>query len=183
MTERWEEASAVLEQAECLYDAEALAAIYDGMAAEITNTLAGQNPVVLCVMLGGMVPTAELIKRLTFPFEFDYLHATRYQGETSGGELVWKVSPETDLYNRDVLVIDDILDEGATLQSILGALDAQGAASVRTAIMLTKSHSRRQPGVAADIAGAEVPDRYVFGAGMDYKGYFRQLPAVYACAE
>lgn len=183
MTDRWEEATAVLQQAECLYDGDALAEIYDRMAAEISATLGGTNPVILSVMLGGLVPAAELIKRLSFPFELDYLHATRYHGETTGGELVWKVSPETDLFGRDVLVIDDILDEGATLSAVLTAIDAQGAASVRTAILLVKQHDRCQADVAADIVGTHVPDRYVFGAGMDYKGYFRQLPAVYACAE
>lgn len=183
MADRREEAAAVLADAECLYDAGALTTIYDRMAEQITQALGDADPVILCVMLGGLVPAAELIKRLTFAFEFDYLHATRYRGETAGGELVWKVSPETNLYDRHVLVIDDILDEGTTLESILNALDAQGAASVRTAILLTKQHDRRDAGLAADIAGAEVPDRYVFGAGMDYKGYFRQLPGVYACAE
>lgn len=183
MVDRRDEALAALARSECLYDTDALAAIYDRMADQIRRMLGDTDPVILCVMLGGLVPAAELIKRLEFPFEFDYLHATRYRGGTAGGELVWKVSPETDLYDRNVLVIDDILDEGTTLEAILNALDAQGAASVRTAILLTKQHQRRDAGLAADIAGAEVPDRYVFGAGMDYKGYFRQLPAVYACAE
>lgn len=183
MTERYEQASAVLQQAECVHDAEAMSAIYDRMAAEITATLGDANPVILCVMLGGLVPTVELTKRLTFAFELDYLHATRYHGETQAGELVWKVSPEIDLCDRHVLVIDDILDEGTTLESTLNALDAQGAASIRTAIVLTKQHDRRDSGLIADINGAEVPDRYVFGAGMDYKGYYRQLPAVYACPE
>lgn len=183
MSDRCEEASAIFKRAERLLDADALAAIYDRMAAEVTRTLEDANPVILCVMLGGLVPTAELIKRLTFPFELDYLHATRYRGEITGGELVWKVSPETDLHDRHVLVIDDILDEGATLESVLTALDAQGAASVRTAILLTKQHERRKADLAVDFGGAQVPDRFLFGAGMDYKGYFRQLPAVYACSD
>jgi hypoxanthine phosphoribosyltransferase len=136
--------------------------------------------VILCVMLGGLVPTAEIVRRLSFPFELDYLHATRYRGETAGRELIWKVSPEIPLIDRQVLVIDDILDEGATLESILRALDAQGPASVRTAILLEKEHERRDPALGVDYLGGRVPDRYVFGAGMDYRGYFRQLPAVYA---
>lgn len=183
MTERYQEAAAVLAKAEKLLDADALAAIYDRMAAEITQALGDANPVILCVMLGGLVPTAALIKRLTFAFELDYLHATRYRGEITGGELVWKVSPETNLEGRHVLVIDDILDEGKTLESILGALDAQGAATVRTAILLTKQHERRTTDLSVDFGGTKVPDRFLFGEGMDYKGYFRQLPAVYACAE
>ncbi|MDN5863330.1 MAG: hypoxanthine-guanine phosphoribosyltransferase, partial [Salinisphaera sp.] len=160
-----------------------LAALYDRMAGEIEATLAGSNPVLLCVMLGGLVPTAEIARRLNFAFELDYLHATRYRGETEGGELVWKVSPGVNVAHREVLVIDDIIDEGKTLAAILAGIDAQGANRVRTAILLSKQHDRRDPALAPDFLGAAVPDRYVFGAGMDYKGYFRQLPAVYAVRE
>lgn len=180
MPERRDDALRTLEEAERLYDAHDLAAMYDRMAEGIRADLADSDPVILCVMLGGLVPTAEIVRRLSFPFELDYLHATRYRGETAGGELLWKVSPEIPLDGRHVLVIDDILDEGTTLESILRALDAQGPASVRTAILLEKAHARRDPGLGVDYLGGRVPDRYVFGAGMDYRGYFRQLPDVYA---
>lgn len=180
MTDRRDDALKALESAERLYDADELAAMYDDIAGNIRRDLADKNPIVLCVMLGGLVPTAEITRRLEFPFELDYLHATRYRGETAGGELVWKVSPEIPLDDRHVLVIDDILDEGTTLEAILRAIAAQGPASVRTAILLKKSHDRRDPALKVDYLGGKVPDRYVFGAGMDYRGYFRQLPAVYA---
>lgn len=180
MPDRRDEALKVLENAERLYDADDLAAMYDRIAEEIRRDFADRNPVVLCVMLGGLVPTAEILRRLEFPFELDYLHATRYRGETAGGELVWKVSPEIPLEGRHVLVIDDILDVGTTLEAILRALAAQRPASVRTAILFEKDHDRRDPALKADYLGGKVPDRYVFGAGMDYRGYFRQLPAVYA---
>ena len=178
--QRYEEARAVYAGADCLIDEQALVACYDRMAAEIETRFAELDPVVMCVMLGGLQPTAEITKRLSFPFEFDYLHATRYRGETDGGELVWKVSPGIRLADRHVLIIDDILDEGHTLAAILNAIAAQGAASVTTAMLLQKKHDRRVPGLNADIVGMEIEDRYVFGAGMDYKGYFQQLPAVYA---
>lgn len=180
MLDRRADAINALQHAEHLYDAGDLAAMYDRMAGRIREDLADSNPMVLCVMLGGLVPTAEIIRRLAFPFELDYLHASRYHGETVGGELVWKVSPEIPLVDRHVLVIDDILDEGDTLEGILRAIDAQGPASVRTAILLQKEHDRRDPALKVDYLGATVPDRYVFGAGMDYRGYFRQLPGVYA---
>lgn len=180
MDQRREDAISQFEQADCLYTESEIEAMYDRMAGEITDEIAGLDPVILCVMMGGFVPAAEIIKRLEFPFEFDYLHATRYRGETVGGELVWKVSPGLPLQDRNVLVIDDILDEGHTLQAILNALHGQQAESVRTAILLQKQHNRRDPAMRPDILGGLVEDRYVFGAGMDYKGYFRQLPAVYA---
>lgn len=180
MPDRREDALKALESAEKLYDSDDLTAMYDRMAAEISADVADLDPVIMGVMLGGLVPIAEIMRRLSFPFELDYLHATRYRGDTSGGALVWKVSPGIPLEDRHVVVIDDILDEGTTLEAILDALAAQGPASVRTAILLEKQHDRRDPGLKADYLGAHVPDRYVFGAGMDYRGYFRQLPGVYA---
>lgn len=182
MPERRDEALKVLENAERLYGSDDLAAMYDRIAGRIREDLADKDLVILCVMLGGLVPTVEITRRLSFPFELDYLHATRYRGETAGGELLWKVSPEIPLLDRHVLVIDDILDEGATLEAILRAVSAQEPASVHTAILLEKEHERRDPDLNVDYLGGRVPDRYVFGAGMDYLGYFRQLPGVYAVA-
>lgn len=176
------EASEVLASADMLIDEAQLRAGYDRMAEQISQQLRGLNPIILCIMTGGLYATAEITKRLDFPLEIDYLHVTRYSGETHGGDLVWKVSPGTDLGDRHVLVIDDILDEGTTLASTLDAIEAQGAASVRTAMLLQKLHDRRSAALTPDFLGFEVPDRYVFGAGLDYKGYLRQMPAVYAVA-
>ena len=181
--QRYEEAQSVYAGADCLIPADEIGAAYDRMADAVTADLAELDPVVICVMLGGLQATAELGKRLHFPFELDYLHATRYRGETSGGELVWKVSPGLRLADRHVLIVDDILDEGHTLAAILAAIKAQGAASVRTAMLLLKDHDRRANGVHADYVGCHVADRYVFGAGMDYKGYYRQLPGVWAIGQ
>ena len=174
---------AVQEGADKIFDAAEVAAAYDRMAPRIAGAIGGTTPVILCVMVGGLVPTAELIRRFDFPLELDYLHATRYRGETSGGELVWKVSPSTELEGRTVLVVDDILDEGHTLAAVLDALRAQRPARLLTAALLEKRHDRRVPGLNADFVGLEVPDRYVFGCGMDYKGYWRQLDGIYALGE
>lgn len=174
---------AVQEGAEKIFEASDVADAYDRMALRITDEIAGTTPVVLCVMVGGLIPTAELIRRFDFPLELDYLHATRYRGETSGGDLVWKVSPSTNLADRTVLVVDDILDEGHTLAAVLQALRAQQPRRLLTAALLEKRHQRRVPGLQADFVGLEAPDRYVFGCGMDYKGYWRQLDGIYALAE
>lgn len=177
---RFAEAQAVLLDADCLFDASAVNAAYDRISRAIRVEYATLNPVVLCVMIGGLIPTVEIIKRLNFPFELDYLHATRYRGETTGSQLVWKVEPSTVLTDRHVLIIDDILDEGHTLLAIQRAVLAQSPASLKTAVLSEKRHSRKAPGVAAQFVGLPLPDRYVFGCGMDYKEYFRQLPGIYA---
>ncbi|HLQ86776.1 MAG TPA: hypoxanthine-guanine phosphoribosyltransferase [Salinisphaeraceae bacterium] len=181
--ERYIEAGEVYASADVLIDEQQLDAGYDRMAAQISAQFRGLNPVMICIMTGGLYTTAELTKRLDFPFELDYLHVTRYAGDIRGGDLVWKVSPSIDLGGRHVLVIDDILDEGATLGATIDAIHAQQPASVRTAMLLQKMHDRLVAELEADFLGFEIPDRYVFGAGLDYKGYLRQFPAVYAIAE
>lgn len=178
--ERHQEALEVLKNADCLHDAAAISAAYDRMAKAIAAEYEGKNPLLLCVMIGGLHPTSEITQRLKFAFEIDYLHASRYRGETTGGGLVWKASPEISLRGRHVLVIDDILDEGYTLAAIVESLEKQEPASLKMAVLAEKIHDRKAPGVKADFVGLTVEDRYVFGCGMDYKNYWRQLPAIYA---
>lgn len=175
-----DEASKVLAEADLLHDTPAVMAAYDRLAAEITQRSAGRNPLILPVMLGGLFAAAEILKRLDFPFQLDYLHATRYCNTTSGGEIVWKVAPNLALKDRVVVVIDDILDEGHTFGAIIQALRAQAPAQLITVALVEKIHQRRAAGVTVDLVGLKVNDRYVFGCGMDYKGYLRQFPAIYA---
>lgn len=177
---RDEEMRQVLAEAQCLHDEAAVAAAYDRMAVAIRAEYEGRNPLVLCVMVGGFIPAAELVRRLAFPFDMDYLHASRYRGATSGGGLVWKRQPEKVLDGRHVLVVDDILDEGHTLVAIRRALLEFNPASLKVAVLCEKLHRRRAPDAHAEFIGLTIPDRYAFGCGMDYKEYWRQLPAIYA---
>lgn len=170
----------VLRSADRLYTAEQVAQAYDRLATEIQEKLKDSNPLVLCVMIGGMVPTVEILRRMEYAHELDYLHATRYRGETSGKEIVWKVSPSTKLEGRTVLVIDDILDEGHTLVAIQNAIRAQGVKALYTAVLADKQHTRRNSEAKADFIGLTIPDRYVFGGGMDYKNHLRFAPGIYA---
>lgn len=181
MTDQEDEAQQVLDQADCLHDARAVQDAYEQLADAIATDFVGLNPLVLCVMTGGLVPTGEIIRRLGFSFELDYLHATRYRGTTSGGGLEWKRQPDAKrVAGRHVLVIDDILDEGHTLVAIRAALAQFEPASLKVAVLVEKLHERRAKGAHAEYIGLRVEDRYVFGCGMDYKEYWRQLPAIYA---
>ncbi|OHE85290.1 MAG: hypoxanthine-guanine phosphoribosyltransferase [Lysobacterales bacterium RIFOXYA1_FULL_69_10] len=153
------------------------------MAAPIARDYAGEVPVYLTIMHGALPFAGQLALELGargLDLEFDYLHATRYRGETSGGELVWKHRPATPLQGRRVLLVDDILDEGHTMAGIVAWCREQGASDVRIAALAVKVHGRCVPGVCADYAGVEVPDRYVFGYGMDFHEQGRNLPAIYA---
>ena len=153
------------------------------MAEAITAELGDSFPVILCVLTGGIIPTGHIMTRLSFPLETDYLHATRYRGETSGEEVHWLSKPGTSLQGRTVLIIDDILDEGHTLAQVLEFCREEGAREVYTAVLIEKLHDRRVPGVAADFIGLQVDDRYVFGFGMDYKHYLRNLNGIYALGD
>lgn len=181
MKDNRSEVERVLAEADCLHDAADVQAAYERLASAVSREYIGLNPLVLCVMTGGLAPTAEITRRLSFALEIDYLHATRYRGATQGGGLVWKRQPEARrIEGRHVLVIDDILDEGHTLAAIRQALLGFVPASLKVAVLVEKIHDRRAPGAAAEFIGLKVEDRYVFGCGMDYKEYWRQLPAIYA---
>jgi hypoxanthine phosphoribosyltransferase len=176
-----EHARQVWRDADCLHDQAAVERALDRMAGEITQALGESNPLLLCVMNGGLVAAGQLLTRLHFPLQVDYLHATRYRGDVEGAaELHWLVRPQIPLDGRDVLVIDDILDEGRTLAGILDYCRQHDAASVRSAVLVMKHHDRRDPRIHADFVGVEVEDRYVFGYGMDYKEYLRNVPGIYA---
>lgn len=179
----FEELNQVKTNADCLWNAQQLSDVYDRMAGEITRDIGQLNPLVLCVMNGGLFLTAELLRRMDTVLEMEYIHATRYQGELEGGEMTWIHFPKEKIAGRNVLLIDDILDIGITLKAIHKACQDAGANSVRSAVLTIKQHDRQIAGVNADYIGVPVEDRYVFGCGMDYKGYFRNLDGIYAVGE
>ena len=179
--------------AEVLHDRATLERTIAGMATRIRDDYrdrvppaadgADPRPVFLTVMHGGLPFAAQLaleLGALGVDLEFDYLHASRYRGATSGGDLVWKHRPATPLRGRRVLLADDIVDEGHNLHAIRESCLQQGAVEVRIAALAVKAHDRCVEGLRADYVGVEVPDRYVFGYGMDFHEQGRNLPAIYA---
>jgi hypoxanthine phosphoribosyltransferase len=168
--------------ADLLYSESQLEAALDNMAAQINLQLADSNPLVLCVINGGIVTAGKLLTRLTMPLNVDAINASRYQNLTTGGEIAWLLKPKTTLTNRTVLIIDDILDEGITLATIVQYCQQQGAAAVYSAVLLDKKLDNAKP-IAADFVGLTVANRYLFGYGMDYKGYLRNAAGIFACNE
>ncbi len=166
-----------------LFTTEEVEAALDRMAIDIHQTLHDQNPVLLCVMIGGLVPMGNLLPRLDFPLELDYVHATRYRGEITGGELHWKVRPSVNLANRTVLIVDDILDGGITLAAIVEEVKSMGATTVLTAVLVDKYQKRVENGLKnADFVGLQIEDHYIFGYGMDYNEYLRNAPGIFVVA-
>ncbi len=182
MDARLEDAMAARRDARVLLAADEVAAVYDRMALAITKAVAERNPVVLAVMHGGVFTAVELCKRFDFPYEFGYVHATRYAGGLTGGALDWHVEPPPWLEGRTVIVVDDILDEGLTLAALERALRDRHVAALYKAVFAVKTLRRPVERPTVDWAGTEVPDVYVFGCGMDYRGYWRGVPELLAVA-
>lgn len=173
----------VYRRADCLHNKAAVEAALDKMAVEMTAVLKDKNPLLLCVMVGGIIPAGQLLVRLDFPLQVDYAHASRYNGGTRGQELQWIVRPRMSLEGRTVVVIDDILDGGVTLAGVLEECRIQNAGEIHSVVLVDKETTRLPGGLAqADFVGLTVPDRYVFGYGLDYKGYLRNAPGIFAVA-
>jgi len=176
-----EAVNSILAEADLLVSGTDVEAAIRRMAEEITAQLKEADPILICVMNGGLIFSGQLLTRLAFPLEVDYIHATRYGHETEGSGLNWIVKPQLELQGRTVLLLDDILDEGVTLAAIAAYCQQQGAATVLMAVLVEKLHLRKvTPGMRADFTGIEVGDRFLFGYGLDYKGYWRNAPGIYA---
>lgn len=173
--------AAVLPDAQLVFDSATISYAMDVLADKLEAHLSQSNPLMLCVMNGGIIFTGHLLTRLQFDLDVDYMHATRYRNQTKGGDVLnWIAEPRTSLAGRTVVILDDILDEGVTLGEIIKYCKAKGAKEVVSAVLLRKVHDRRVAGVDCDYTALEVEDRYVFGFGMDYKGHLRHLDGIYA---
>ena len=176
-----DEVKQVAGNALCLFDEASVERALDEVAKKITQDLAVENPLLLAVMNGGMIPLGKLLTRLNFPLQVDFCHATRYRNQTTGSVLEWKVEPHTDLTGRTIVVVDDILDEGFTLSEVVSYCRRQGAKEVRSFVLVEKLHDRKTPSdFFADYIGVRTEDFYLFGYGMDYKSYLRNAAGIYA---
>ena len=167
-----------LQKAELIHSEQVVSQAISSIATQLNIDYAHESPVVLCVMGGGVFFTGQLLPQLKFQLEFDYIHATRYHG-IEGSEIEWLVKPKNHIIGRKVLILDDILDEGITLKTIVDECIKIGAAEVKVAVLVQKKLEKIKP-VNADYMGLIVPNRYVFGCGMDVNGWWRNLPAIYA---
>lgn len=176
------EAREVLRQAELICSADQVQAAVARVAQQVNAQFADTHPLVLSVMGGAVVFTGQLLPQLDFPLDFDYVHVSRYGNEKQGGKLHWKVEPRENVAGRVVLVVDDILDEGETLAAIRQRVLQLGAAKFYSAVFADKQTGKPKA-MRADFTGLELPDRFVFGYGMDIHGAWRNLPAIYAMRE
>ena len=176
------QAWAFLENSEPVASAEQVEAAVRRLAGEIAQRLSGAYPLVLAVMGGAVVFAGQILPLLRFPLDFDYVHASRYGAMTRGQKIEWRVKPPALVRGRTVLVLDDILDHGQTMAAIRAGLLELGAESVRCAVLVEKDLNIEKP-IHADFVGLRIPDRFVFGCGMDAKGFWRNLPEIRAMKE
>jgi hypoxanthine phosphoribosyltransferase len=168
-----------LEDSDPIASAGQVEAAVQRVADEITAKLSKSYPVVLVVMGGAVIFAGQILPLLRFPLDFDYIHASRYGAETTGANVDWRVKPPASVKGRAVLVLDDILDGGQTMDAIRERLLELGAASFHCAVLVEKKLKVKKP-IHADFVGLEIEDRFVFGYGMDAKGYWRNLPEIRA---
>lgn len=172
-------AQSYLENSTMLFSSVEVESAVNGVAKKISASIAGEEPLVVAVMGGAIVFAGMLLPKLSFPLTFDFVQASRYHNQTQGQHLVWGVEPKDTVINRTVLLLDDILDEGHTLRAIYDKCMSLGAKQVKIAVLVEKQLHKQKP-ISADYVGLNVPDKYVFGCGMDVYGWWRNLPEIRA---
>lgn len=182
MTLTGQQAREVLQQAEMIRSAEEVHAAVLKVAREVNGHLSDKHPLVLSVLGGAVIFTGQLLPHLDFPLDFDFVHVSRYGDRLQGGGLHWRIEPRENVADRTVLVLDDILDEGETLAAIRQRVLELGASEFYSAVFADKLNGMNKP-IRADFTGMQLPDRFVFGFGMDIQGAWRNLPAIYATGE
>ena len=165
--------------ADLIHSESAVNEAVDLIADQLNQDYQDEPPIVLCVMGGAVYFTGQLLPKLQFALELDYVQATRYHGGIEGDLLKWVVMPKENIINKRIIILDDILDEGITLKTIADQCFAQGAKEVKIAVLIDKQLDKAKP-IQANFVGLSVPNRYVFGCGMDVYGWWRNLPAIYA---
>lgn len=170
----------ILNKADLLLNESQISQIMDKLAQQISSEFQQKLPLVLVVMKGGYFVASELLRRLNFPLEVDYLEATRYGKNTSGACLNWLHKSATQIQARDIILVDDVFDEGITLAEINTYLQDTGANSVKTLVLIEKQVANRKIDFRPDYIGALLPNRFLFGCGMDLAGIWRNLPQIYA---
>ncbi len=165
--------------ADCLFNEAEVESAISSLATKISSSYSEENPLIVCILNGGLVIFGRLLPQLKFPLEIDYLHATRYFDNRPSHELNWISGPNQNPKGRTVILVDDILDEGITLAGIVDHYMKADAAKVIKVVLVEKQRNRKT-NIQADLVGLQVPDRYVFGYGMDYRGYWRNAPGIYA---
>lgn len=145
---------------------------------ELTEEYRGKAPILLCIMKGSLVFTADLMREINLPCTLESITLSSYRAmATRPGDLNLAHPFELDVKGQDVIVVEDILDTGRTLNFVMNLLKSQSPASLKLVVLLDKP-SRREAPLEADLTGFTVPDAFVVGYGLDYNQKYRNLPCI-----
>jgi hypoxanthine phosphoribosyltransferase len=178
-----EKALTIHQDAELLFDQSSVEMAIADLASTVAEQCKDDFPLVLCVMNGGLYLTGQLLRHWEFPLTVDYVHATRYRLATLGKDVLWKAYPQNELMDRNVIIVDDIFDQGYTLEEIKAYCIKQGAKSITSVFLIRKTHERKKADIHPDYVGLECADSYVYGVGMDLNSHFRNLSSIYSIEE
>ena len=177
-----EKALEIHSSADLLFDPAAVEQGIADLAVKVAKDCEKDFPLVLCVMNGGLYLTGQLMRHWNFPMTIDYVHATRYRLATLGKDVLWKAYPQNEIKDRHVIIIDDIFDQGYTLEEVKSYCLKHGARKCTSVFLIRKSHERKRADIQPDYVGLECGDCYVYGAGMDLNGHFRNLSSIHFVA-
>jgi hypoxanthine phosphoribosyltransferase len=177
-----EKALEIHSSADLLFDPQAVEQGIADLAAKVAKDCEKDFPLVLCVMNGGLYLTGQLLRHWDFPMTVDYVHATRYRLATLGKDVLWKAYPQNEIKDRHVIIVDDIFDQGYTLEEIRSYCVKHGARKCSSVFLIRKTHDRKKANIQPDYVGLECGDCYVYGAGMDLNGHFRNLSSIHFVA-
>ena len=147
------------------------------LAAQVQSDFAGRDLVVVGLLTGTLMFLADLVRKIALPLRLDFIGVSSYGDGTESRELVFTKELKLDVANRDVLLVDDILDTGKTVRAVINKLGRMTPRQVRTCVLLSKK-ARREYDIPADYTGFEIPDEFVVGYGLDYAEKYRNLPHI-----
>ncbi len=168
------------DSAKCLFSEAEVDRAISAMAEKLTAQFENDFPLLLCVMNGGLYLTGQLMRYLDFPLTVDYVHATRYRLATLGRDVLWKAYPQNSLKDRHVIIVDDIFDQGYTLEEVRAYCLRQEVRKCSSVFLIHKIHDRKKADIEADFVALECDDVYVYGSGMDLQGHFRNISGIHA---
>ncbi len=167
---------------EIFISAEALAEQITAVAEQLNREYAGKNPVFVSILNGSFIFTADLLRKITIPCEISFIKVASYHAMQSSGQVKNLIGLNEELAGRHVVILEDIVDTGITMEGILNALEVRNPASVRMAVLLFKAEALQKK-ISPDYVCFRIPNRFVVGYGLDYDGYGRNLPDLYVLKE
>ncbi len=148
------------------------------IAGEINKDYAGKKPLFIAILNGAFIFAADLLKEITLEAEICFIKLASYKGVKSTGKVITAIGLDTDLYNRDVIIVEDIVDTGKTLTQFLPQLEHSHPASLKIASLLHKPDAMIYP-IIIDYLGFTIPNKFVLGYGLDYDGLGRNIKEIY----